>query len=77
MIRNKKILTDLDHTQREYPFDRKAWGFLDFIPNLAVADSYTLCQRIERFYLAWCMGYHRIVLKEFFQVAIKTKINST
>lgn len=50
MIRNKKKLTSLNHTQYEHPFDKKALETLEGTTGLAVAGRYVTKQTIERVY---------------------------
>ena len=40
MIRNKKILTGLDHSQYEHPFDQKALKALKATPGLSMVGNF-------------------------------------
>lgn len=40
MIRNKKILTGLDHTSYEHPFDQKALSALESTPGLDLVGKF-------------------------------------
>ena len=45
MIRNKKILTGIDHTQYEHPFDKKALSWL--LSIVGSFHSWTVMQAAE------------------------------
>lgn len=64
MIHNKKILTGLDQTQYEHPFDREALNALESTPGLTVAGKYVTKQTIERIYTIQYTGSNLKVTAE-------------
>lgn len=64
MIHNKKILTGLDQTQYEHPFDRKALNALENTPGLTVAGKYITKQTIERIYTVQYTGSNLKVIEK-------------
>lgn len=58
MIHNKKILTGLDHTQYEHPFDQKALATLENTPGLSLAGKFITKNMIERVYSVQYTGSH-------------------
>ena len=64
MIHNKKILTGLDQTQYEHPFDRKALNALEKTPGLTVAGKYITKQTIERIYTVQYTGSNLKVIEK-------------
>lgn len=64
MIRNKKILTGLDHTQYEHPFDKKALGALESTPGLGIVGNFITKHTIERIYTVQHTGSNLKVTKD-------------
>jgi Zn-dependent protease with chaperone function len=64
MVRNKKILTGLDHTQYEHPFDKKALSALENTPGLGLVGSFITKHTIERIYTVQHTGSNLKVTKE-------------
>lgn len=64
MLRNKRILTGLDHSLYEHSFDRKALEALEGTPGLAAAGKYVTKQTIERIYTVQYTGSHLRITKE-------------
>lgn len=64
MIRNKKILTGLDHTQYEHPFDKKALDTLESTPGLGLVGNFITRNTIERIYTVQHTGSNLKVTKE-------------
>jgi len=64
MIRNKKILTGLDHTQYEHPFDKKALGALESTPGLGLVGNFITKHTIERIYTVQHTGSNLKVTKD-------------
>ena len=64
MIRNKKILTGLQHSQYEHPFDKKALETLESTPGLTAAGKYVTKQTIERIYTVQYTGSHLRITKD-------------
>ena len=58
MIRNKKILTGLDHLQYEHPFDKKALAALEKTPGLSAAGKFITKHMVERVYTVQYTGSH-------------------
>lgn len=58
MIRNKKILTGLDHSQYEHPFDKKALAALEKTPGLSAAGKFIAKHMVERVYTVQYTGSH-------------------
>lgn len=63
MIRNKKILTGLDHTQYEHPFDKKALSTLENTPGLGIVGNFITKHTIERIYTVQHTGSNLKVTK--------------
>lgn len=64
MRHTKKILTGLDHTQYEHPFDKKALEALESTPGLTAAGKYVTKQTIERIYTVQCTDDYLRTTKE-------------
>ena len=58
MVRNKKILTGLDHTQYEHPFDQKALEALRNTPGVDLVGKYITKHLVERMYTVQYTGSH-------------------
>jgi Zn-dependent protease with chaperone function len=63
MLRNKKILTGLDHTQYEHPFDKKALSALESTPGLSLVGNFITKHTIERIYTVQHTGSNLKVTK--------------
>ena len=50
MIRNKKLLTGLDHTAYEHPFDQKALTTLQSTPGVEMVGEFITRHMVERVY---------------------------
>lgn len=68
MNRNKKILTGLNHTDYEHPFDKKALEALEKTPGLKPAGSYITKHTIERIYTVQYTGSNIRVTKQNYPV---------
>lgn len=64
MIRNKKILTGLDHTQYEHPFDKAALSALEGTPGLSLVGNFIIKHTIERIYTVQHTGSGLKVTKD-------------
>lgn len=64
MIRNKKILTGLDHTQYEHPFDKAALSTLESTPGLSLVGNFITKHTIERIYTVQHTGSGLKVTKD-------------
>lgn len=64
MIRNKKILTGLDHTSYEHPFDQKALSALESTPGLDLVGTFITKNMVERVYTVQYTGSHLRVTKD-------------
>lgn len=64
MIRNKKTLTGLHHSQYEHPFDKKALETLESTPGLTATGKYVTKQTIERIYTVQYTGSHLRITKD-------------
>lgn len=64
MIKNKKILTGLNHTDYEHPFDQKALHTLEKTPGLSAAGKYVTKHTIERVYTIQYTGSNLLVTKD-------------
>ena len=64
MIRNKKILTGLDHTSYEHPFDQKALSALESTPGLDLVGKFITKNMVERVYTTQYTGSHLRVTKD-------------
>ena len=58
MQRNKKILTGLDHSQYEHPFDQKALAALEGTPGLSAVGKFITKHMVERVYTVQYTGSH-------------------
>ncbi len=64
MIRSKKILTGLDHTAYEHPFDQKALSVLEATPGLDIVGKFITKNMVERVYTVQYTGSHLRVTKD-------------
>ena len=64
MIRNKKILTGLDHTSYEHPFDQKALSALESTPGLDLVGKFITKNMVERVYTVQYTGSHLRATKD-------------
>lgn len=64
MIKNKKILTGLNHVEYEHPFDKKALNALENTPGLTHVGKFFTKNTIEKFYTVQCTGSNLKVTKE-------------
>ena len=64
MLRNKKILTGLDHSQYEHPFDQKALKALEGTPGLGVVGNFITKHTIEKIYNVQYTGSNLKVTKD-------------
>ncbi len=58
MKHNKRILTGLDHTSYEHPFDRKALAALEKTPGVGLAGKFITKHTLERIYNVQYTGSH-------------------
>ena len=58
MVHNKKILTGLDHSQYEHPFDQKALEALRNTPGVELVGKYITKHLVERMYTVQYTGSH-------------------
>lgn len=58
MVHNKKILTGLDHSQYEHPFDQKALETLRNTPGVDLVGKYITKHLVERMYTVQYTGSH-------------------
>lgn len=58
MVHNKKILTGLDHSQYEHPFDKKALDALRSTPGVDLVGKYITKHLVERMYTVQYTGSH-------------------
>ena len=63
MIKNKKILKGLDHSQYEHPFDKKALEALENTPGLSAVGKFITKHMVERVYTVQYTGSHLKVTK--------------
>lgn len=56
MDRNKRILTGLDHSQYEHPFDQKALSALENTPGLGLVGNFITKHTIEKIYTVQYTG---------------------
>lgn len=63
MLKSKKILTGLHHSQYEHPFDKKALETLEATPGLTAAGRYVTSQTLERIYTVQYTGSHLRITK--------------
>lgn len=64
MIKNKKILTGLDHSQYEHPFDKKALKALESTPGLGMVGNFITKHTIEKVYTVQYTGSNLKVTSE-------------
>ena len=64
MLRNKKILHNLNHCDYEHPFDRKALHALENTPGLGAVGTFFTKHTIEKFYTVQCTGSNLKVTKD-------------
>lgn len=64
MVYNKQILTGLEHSQYEHPFDKKALEKLEAIPFLTKASEWISSNFVERVYNIQYTGSNLKVTKE-------------
>lgn len=58
MVHNKKILSGLDHSQYEHPFDQKALAALEGTPGLSAVGKFITKHMVERVYTVQYTGSH-------------------
>lgn len=64
MLHNKKILTGLDHTSYEHPFDKKALAALEATPGLTLVGKFITKHMVERVYTVQYTGSNLKVTNE-------------
>ena len=64
MIKNKKILKGLDHSQYEHPFDQKALRALENTPGLSIVGNFITKHTIEKIYTVQYTGSNLKITKE-------------
>lgn len=64
MIRNKKILTGLNHAQYEHPFDKKALNALENTPGLSMVGNFITKHTVEKIYTVQYTGSNLKVTKD-------------
>ena len=64
MIRNKKILKGLNHSEYEHPFDQKALNALTHTPGLETLGNFITKNTIEKIYTVQYTGSNLKVTKE-------------
>lgn len=64
MIRNKKILTGLNSSQYEHPFDKKALNALENTPGLGMVGNFITKHTIEKIYTVQYTGSNLKVTSE-------------
>ena len=64
MDHNKRILTGLDHSYYEHPFDKKALAALEKTPGLTIVGSFITKHMVERVYTVQYTGSHLKVTSE-------------
>lgn len=64
MIKNKKILKGLDHSQYEHPFDQKALSTLENTPGLSLVGNFITKHTIEKIYTVQYTGSNLKVTSE-------------
>ena len=64
MINNKQILTGLEHSQYEHPFDRKALEKLEAAPFLTRLFKWLTANTVERVYTIQYTGSNLKVTKD-------------
>ena len=72
MIRNKKILTGLDHSQYEHPFDQKALKALKATPGLSMVGNFIAKHMIEKYtqfsILVVTWRWQKIIILKFMSI---------
>lgn len=64
MLRNKKILTGLDHSSYEHPFDKKALSTLENTPGISLVGNFITKHTIEKIYTVQYTGSNLKVTSE-------------
>ena len=64
MIKNKKILKGLDHSQYEHPFDKKALSVLQSTPGVDLVGNFITKHTIEKIYTVQYTGSNLKVTSE-------------
>ena len=64
MIKNKKILSKLEHSQYEHPFDKKALSALESTPGLGIVGNFITKHTIEKIYTVQYTGSNLKVTSE-------------
>lgn len=64
MIHNKKIITGLDHSLYEHPFDKKALVALEKTPGLSAVGTFITKHMVERVYTIQYTGSNLKVTKD-------------
>lgn len=64
MIKNKKILSKLEHAQYEHPFDKKALRALENTPGLGIVGNFITKHTIEKIYTVQYTGSNLKVTSE-------------
>lgn len=64
MIKNKKILSGLEHSQYEHPFDKKALSALENTPGLEIVGNFITKHTIEKIYTIQYTGSNLKVTSE-------------
>ena len=64
MIKNKKILKGLDHSQYEHPFDQKALSALQSTPGVDLVGNFITKHTIEKIYTVQYTGSNLKVTSE-------------
>lgn len=64
MIKNKKIITGLDHTAYEHPFDQKTLAVLEATKVLDIVGKFITKHMVERAYTVQYTGSHLRVTKD-------------
>lgn len=64
MIKNKKILKGLDHSQYEHPFDQKALSALRSTPGVDLVGNFITKHTIEKIYIVQYTGSNLKVTSE-------------
>lgn len=60
----KKILSGLDHTQYEHPFDKRALAALEATPGLSLVGKFITKNTVERIYTVQYTGSHLRITKD-------------
>lgn len=64
MIKNKKILKGLDHSQYEHPFDKKALKALEKTPGVNLVGNFITKNAIEKIYTVQYAGSNLKITKD-------------